>query len=215
MERIVHLKDAKYEPSGKSCFMVLTQDGIYLEKENIAFRASVKLGAMTWQNKNLEEGLLTQEEYIELKIPRIPRRIIEEQVALGRIIREKYKSEVLVLLFYCPSTQEFMNIVPTQEVSPCSVKSTECIPAPEGWYLIGTVHTHPGRAFHSDEDQIDESGLDGAHLTIGDLDKLLPSFDVEVVVNGRRFKLPSDQVIEPVDIPEEWISKIRKASDKS
>jgi len=45
-------------------------------------------------------------------------------------------------------------------------------PAPEGFELFGTIHSHAGiSAFHSGTDDRDEIHFDGLHITVGNLDK--------------------------------------------
>lgn len=205
-----YLKDTGFEGSKDSCFYLVAKDGLYLRKENVAFRASVRLGRISWENHDFGNGILDEEEFLEMKLPKIPARIVDEWVTLGRMVRKIHKSEVLLLLFYSPITGEFQNKVPAQEVSPSSVRSKECIPAPDGSFLVGTVHTHPEKAFHSSVDQKDEEDSDGLHITVGDLDDILLGFAVSAVVNGRRFPLPPEKVMETVEIPEEWLQKIRR-----
>lgn len=210
MESVAYVKDRSFIGlKVGSCYMI-ARDGIYLQKENAAFRCCVRLGRFLWENNDFSSRLSSQEEFLELKLPKIPRRIIEECIALGRMVRKIYKSEVLLLLFYCPASGEFKNMVPEQEVSPGSVSSKECIPAPEGYYLVGTVHSHPKEAFHSSVDEKDEASNDGLHITIGDLDEIIPAFTVSAVVNRKRFPLPPEEVMETVEIPEEWLKKIRR-----
>jgi proteasome lid subunit RPN8/RPN11 len=210
MSASVYLKDRSFIGSKDSCCYLVAKGGLYLRKENAAFRSCVRMGKLSWENQAFGNGILDEEEFLEMKLPKIPARIVDEWVTLGRMVRKAYKSEVLLLLFYSPVTGEFQNKVPAQEVSPSSVRSKECIPARDGFILVGTVHTHPDKAFHSNVDQKDESDFDGLHLTIGDLDDILPGFAVSAVVNGRRFPLPPEEVMEMVEIPEEWLQKIRR-----
>ena len=210
MSAKVYVKDRKFVTSGESSYKILARNGMYLYKENPVFRACVKLGAVSWENSDFGNRLLDQEESFELKIPKIPSKIVEQWLVFGRMIKLRYDSETLILLYYSPSTGEFKNEVPEQEVSPGSVRSTECTPAPEGSYLVGSIHTHPGEAFHSKTDQDDESVSDGVHFTIGDLRKVLASFSIFGVVNGRRFPLDPEGVIETAEIPEEWNKRIHR-----
>lgn len=210
METLVYLKDRSFIGLKQGSCYLIAKGGIYLRKENAAFKSCVKLGALTWENQDFGNRTLEEEEFLGLKLPKIPRRVVEEWIALGRLVRKIYKSEVLLLLYYSPSTGKFENKVPEQEVSPGSVRSRECMPAPQGWFLVGTIHTHPGEAFHSQVDEDDEASVDGLHITIGDLDDILPGFVVSAVVNGRRFPLSPEEVMETVEIPEEWLEKIRR-----
>jgi len=210
MSASFYLKDRSFKGSKDSCCYLVVRDGLYLRKENVAFRACVRLGRLSWENQDFGSRILEEEEFLEMKLPKIPARIVDEWVTLGRMVRKIYKSEVLLLLYYCPSTGEFQNKIPEQEVSPGSVSSKECIPAPEGHYLVGTVHSHPREAFHSNVDKDDEAGFDGVNITIGDLDDILPGFAVSAVVNGKRFPLPPEEVMETVEIPDEWLKKIHK-----
>jgi len=208
MSASVYLKDRSFIGSKDSCCYLVAKDGLYLRKENAAFRSCVRMGKLSWENQAFGNGILDEEEFLEMKLPKITAKIVDEWVTLGRMVRKAYKSEVLLLLFYSPITGEFQNKVPAQEVSPSSVRSRECIPARDGFMLVGTVHTHPDKAFHSSVDQKDEEDSDSLHITIGDLDDILPGFAVSAVVNGKRFPLPPEEVMETVEIPEEWLKKI-------
>lgn len=210
MSASFYLKDRSFSGSKDSCCYLVAKEGLYLRKENVAFRASVKLGRLLWEKQDFGNRILDEEEFLEMKLPKIPARIVGEWITLARMVRKAYKSEVLLLLFYSPITGEFQNRVPEQEVSPGSVRSKECIPAPEGFQLVGSIHSHPGEAFHSSVDKKDEESSDGLHITIGDLDEILPGFAVSAVANGKRFPLPPEEVIEVVEIPEEWLKKIHR-----
>jgi hypothetical protein len=210
MSASFYLKDQSFTGSKDNCCYLVARDGLYLRKENVAFSASVKLGRLSWEKQDFGNGILDEEEFLEMKLPKIPARIVDEWVSLARMVRKIYKSEVLLLLYYCPSTGEFQNKVPEQEVSPGSVRSLESIPAPEGFQFVASVHSHPEKAFHSPVDIDDEAGFDGVNITIGDLDDILPGFAVSAVVNGRRFPLPPEEVMEITEIPEEWLNKIHR-----
>jgi len=208
MSMDIYLKDGTFTEPDAPCYFLIAGNGFYVRKENPVFSASVRLGALSWDNADFPRRLEDQEEFFELRIPKIPRKTVDEWIAFARIVRKIYKSEVLFLLFYSPETQEFENKVPEQRVGPASVRSTACIPTPEGRYLIGTVHSHPGGAFHSPDDKDDEVSSDCLHFTIGDLDSVLPTFAISGVVNGKRFPIPPEQIIETVNIPREWREKI-------
>gem|GEM_PF-7129334 len=70
--------------------------------------------------------------------------------------------------------QQWQIAVPLQSVRGLRVSYdlSTLPPAPEGFELFGTIHSHAGiSAFHSGTDDRDEIHFDGLHITVGNLDK--------------------------------------------
>ena len=86
-------------------------------------------------------------------------------------------------------------------------------PTPEGFSRLGTWHSHAMfQAYHSREDHLDEMGEDGLHIVVGGLDLPIPSFSCSFMINGRRFFLNKEEVIEGYERslfpPEGWIENV-------
>jgi hypothetical protein len=68
-----------------------------------------------------------------------------------------------------------------------------------GFRQVGTIHSHPDfSAYHSAIDEDDENGFDGVHITLGNVDEPCFSCSVELAINGARFKLSPESIIEGI-----------------
>ena len=202
----ITFKNGKFKPPCGSYYLV-TKNGVFVCKENQCFTASVEV-----------DGRLDLEEHsegIKWKLPNIPCRQVHRAIAFFRHIRELYQSESLLWIYYSPAEQKYDLFAPVQEVSSISVSTEDKSPTPDGWLKIGTMHSHPGEAFHSGGDDEDEKYFDGLHITIGNLHKIIPDFSCSVVVAGKRFILPTDQILDiDTEVPSELISKVKLRGGK-
>ena len=199
----ITFKNGKFKPPG-DCYYLVASNGVFLIKENKVFSASV----MVDERLDLEE----HSEGIKWKLPNIPCRQVHRAIAFFRHVRELYQSESLLWIYYSPAEQEEYDLyAPVQKVSDVSVSTEDKTPTPDGWLKIGTMHSHPGEAFHSGGDDEDEKYFDGLHVTIGNLHKIIPDFSCSVVVAGKRFILPTDQILDvDTEIPSEFINNVEK-----
>jgi len=81
--------------------------------------------------------------------------------------------------------------------------------------VLGTVHSHVfGPAYASGVDVHDEVDKPGVHIVVGHVDRDPPDFSVEAVVDGERFRLDPESVIEDFakprdDFPPAWREAVR------
>jgi hypothetical protein len=141
---------------------------------------------------------------------------LEQVVAFFREVYQRFRSEALVLLFYAPAAPEgerWTVVVPEQVVSPAHLYSEDPGPAPNGWLLAGTIHSHGNmRAYHSGTDDSDEKYKDGIHITVGAITGA-PEYSCSVVVSGRRFQINLEDIVagfEPIAFPPEWMERVER-----
>jgi hypothetical protein len=115
-------------------------------------------------------------------------------MAFFREVFRKYQAEAAVLL-YLREGAEYEIRIPPQQVAGGHCRY-EIGPNPPGCIRVGTIHSHgAAEAFHSELDDLDEQHDDGLHVTIGSL-HTKPSVSCSLVVDGRRFDLRPEEVLE-------------------
>jgi len=198
----ITFKNGKFKPPCSNYYLV-AENGIFICKENQCITASV----MVDERLGLEE----HSEGVKWKLPKIPCRLVHRAIAFFRHVRELYQSESLLWIYYSPTEEEYDLYAPVQKVSDVSVSTEDKTPTPDGWLRIGTMHSHPCDAFHSSGDDNDEFYFDGLHIVCGNLQKIIPDFSCSVVVSGRRFIQPTDQILDvDTEIPSEFINNVKK-----
>jgi hypothetical protein len=128
---------------------------------------------------------------------RIPTTIYAQAISFFRRTWDAHKTESEVIITQHIETKAFRLYVPTQRVSHGGVYSIYDPRTIDRAYLVvGTMHSHPGSAFHSSTDEGDARDMDGVHLTIGFLDRENPETAAMVALNGKffHFKDPDDIV---------------------
>lgn len=147
---------------------------------------------------------------------KIPQPILQQAVAFFQAVYNRHQSEAIVLLFYAPAApqgQKWLIMAPEQIVTGGTCRYEDPGPAPTGWFLAGTIHSHGSMAaFHSGTDDRDEDFRDGIHITAGRVNSLV-EFSVSVVIEGQRFKLELSDIVEGVqlvDFPAQWLQLVRK-----
>jgi len=86
---------------------------------------------------------------------------------------------------------------------------------PDGWVILGDVHSHvdhwPNPSYIDD---LDETHRAGMHVVIGRIRSEPPEFHIEAVVDGQRFVLRPDQIMEDYrcrrdKFPRAWLDKVK------
>lgn len=200
---------AGIEPESLPAFIV-GSNGIFLRKQSA-------LGVSQAKVDNIAH-LPKVEPTIEYDLPRIPAAVSARIAGFLRDVYRKNKSEGLVLL--CLDEQgAWQPIIPRQEIGNGHAVAYFIEPGtvPDGWRLMGTVHSHPSEFSHlapsaSSIDENDERKFDGLHLVAGSLGRE-PKYGAAVVVDGTRWRFTDSSVViepaEPVDAPPEWIMRVK------
>ncbi|OHB79507.1 MAG: hypothetical protein A2W31_08485 [Planctomycetes bacterium RBG_16_64_10] len=199
-------------------FYLLTANGLFLGRNHQFFRSCVP--ARHWPSE-----LRRQEAFLVPTYPRMSRRTIERIVGFFSAVAARYGSEAGVLLVWDQMAKQVQVVVPEQlatvsrnqwgDVFPIGLKYTVPTDLPPTWVLIGDVHSHvDAAATPSSIDDRDETHRAGLHIIVGRLNAEPPSFHVEAVVDGTRFRLATDQVVEAYErraprAPQDWMDKVR------
>lgn len=134
--------------------------------------------------------------YAEIRIPKIPVRMIANILGFFKAVYQKFKSESVVLLYYNKKKKSYKVFVPKQTVSYSGIdyKTDSTVP---DHLLVGSIHSHADfSAFHSGVDKGDEAKFDGLHLTIGKVNSEFFEICGSIAINGMRVPIePEDYVI--------------------
>lgn len=190
----------------KNFCVYLSKNGLFRFRTNFLFSALLRVPE---EEINCLEKL---EEKIELHLPmKIPYGDVKRIEKFLKKIAEIYGTEGLIIPQFHPEKQIYKFFVPHQTAGPGFVTSEEPIIERDGFFPIGTIHSHAFcSAFHSPGDIQDEAqNFSGIHMTAGRLDLENPEWVATLVVNGRRIKLnPADVLELEADSPPEWFQKI-------
>jgi proteasome lid subunit RPN8/RPN11 len=200
-------------------FYVLTSDGLFVCRNHKFFRSCVRA-------RRFPSQLAGQEAFLQADYPKMPRRMIERIVGFFSEVAEKFGSEAAVLLAWDEPAQQIRVVVPEQVASvgrnwrgqpyPIDLKYEAPAQLPDGWVVIGDVHSHVDYwATPSYVDDQDETHRAGVHVIVGRIYSEPPEFHVEAVVDGQRFTLRQQQVMEGYrrrrtdNIPLSWFEKLK------
>ncbi|MBI5654150.1 hypothetical protein HZC53_00630 [Candidatus Uhrbacteria bacterium] len=129
-------------------------------------------------------------------LPPLPAAMTQQVLNFFREVYRRYHSEAIVLLAYNQATQEFAIVAPKQDVSAGHCKYEPNTAVPNGFMLVGTIHSHGSfGAHHSGTDVHDEESFDGVHVTYGDVGSELISVVASLAVSGCRFQLEPERVL--------------------
>lgn len=183
----VYMKEPGFREPPEPIYYLVTRDGLFQVKRTSVFRSRVRVPGLVWLEKE-DEGAA----YL---LPVIPGKILEETVGFFREVYRKYRAEAAVLLYLREGLTEYEIRIPPQTVAGGHCRY-EVGPNPTGCIRVGTIHSHgAAEAFHSELDEVDEQYDDGLHITIGSL-HAKPTVSCSLVVDGRRFDLTPETVLE-------------------
>lgn len=213
----VYVKDEAFvPPAGDVPYYVLAADGLYLTRRTALFTASVPASGVA--------GLCPHGATLELHVPVIPRRLVEEAVAFFREVWRRHGGEAILFMFYDPERQRFAFTAPPQRLPRSAGYGRwygslrldyEDTPAPDASFVrLGTFHSHGWASpHHSLTDVHDEEHDTGLHLTAGYVNSDRPEFAAAFVVSGTRFTLPPSRVLggfrQQRAFPPAWLAQVR------
>ncbi len=205
-------------PESESVFYYLTKSGFFICRNNPFFQSAVP--ARRWPSE-----LATQESFLHVRYPRIPRRQLELAVGFFARVADLAGAEAGVLIVWDSVAKRVSLVAPPQVAtvyrardgytSPIGLHYDVPSDLPEGASVIGDIHSHVDHAAYSSAtDQDDEVYRPGLHLVVGRIHREPPEFHCEAVVDGVRFRVAIDLVINGYrqrrpDFPESWLEKVR------
>ena len=187
---------------------VVARDGLYLRKRSLLGVSQTKVGRIA----HLPEGT----EFVDYALPKVPADLMARVVGFFRAVYRLQRTEALVLLVWRDGV--FDLVVPAQKVTVVSVSVRRSADGdvPAGSRVVGSMHSHGAfGAYASSIDEDDEAELDGLHIVVGDFDRRRLGYSAAIVVDGVRFALKTDQLIERprrlVEPPEDWLARVKLA----
>ena len=186
-------------PTQEKIFYLLAANGLFLCRNHPFFQSCVPADAGPGE-------LARQEAFFDIQYPKIPRRLLELAVGFFAKIGQFYNAEAITMIGWDNGNKRVYLIVPRQRSSiyqgyygvyPLGVEYEVPMHLPNDHVIIGDIHSHVGMAaFSSQTDQHDEKNRPGIHIVIGRIHEEPPEFHVEVTVDGMRFKVDQDMILE-------------------
>ncbi len=184
-------------PADEECFYLLSRDGLFIGRNQPLMRSLVP--APNWPRE-----LQPQERYLQLTYPQVPAALLADIVGFFRTVACRYGAEAAVLLGYDGTT--ITPIVPEQigtigrgyRGRPYPIGLHYQIPIElNGLRIIGDFHSHAFEAaYASSIDMEDERHRPGLHVVAGRLDRDPPDWHIEYVVDGTRFAIDPETVLD-------------------
>jgi proteasome lid subunit RPN8/RPN11 len=215
---IIHKHDEAAEPPDdvRVCH-VLAGNGLFLHRKHRFFTSCVL--ARDWPGE-----LADQQPYLELHCPKVPKAAMERIVGFFSCIARLHGTEAAAILFWDRRNDRVCFRIPEQRAGLTEGWSGRQLPTDVQYEtphtdpelsVFGSVHSHvDGAAYASHVDRADESYRTGLHIVVGRITKEPPELHCEYVVDGVRFEVDAQRVIEGYDrrrdsgIPDEWIAKV-------
>ena len=200
----IHLNSKSFEPLQEKRFQyILGANGLFLAKDNAAFRAVVKV------EPGPELMLEPMTETLELKDIKISFFWMYKAVTFFREVYKTHGTEGFLWILLDPESMKVSLWCPPQKNHPGHVHAKSDPDLPTDCLVMGDIHSHTCKSFHSNGDIEDEKSSDGLHIVVGNLNARIPDFTAGLVVKGRRKKLNPQDVMElDFGFDSDWITKV-------
>lgn len=183
---------------------LLAANGVFLVQDTLLFHATTRVTHQP-QLKPVAPSL-------HLRIPRLPRQLLEEAYGFFLELHRRYESEGFAFILYAPDRATFSLAVPPQRLTYYDVPGYgprmslgvhyDAIDRPAESLILGDIHSHGRhRAYFSSTDNHDDLTRNGLHLVIGCVDQAKADVCASFVTNGTRFTLSPTDVLEPFHLP--------------
>jgi hypothetical protein len=221
----IYLKTSPHMPwpEDEKAFYLLSRDGLFFCRNHPFYKSCVE--ARGWPRE-----LAPQDEVLELRYPKIGRRLLEVMVGFFDKVADLHGAEAALLLAWNPSECQIEVIAPEQVATvgetsrgliyPIGVKYEIPESLAADWTIIGDIHSHVYEdAYASWTDKEDETHRAGLHIVVGRLQNEPPELHIEAVVDGTRFKIEPARVFggyrqRSNEFPKEWLDQV-KVENKS
>ncbi len=204
-------------PEQETMFFLLAANGLWRCRNHEFFTSSVP--ARHWPAE-----LYRHEASLELRHPKIPRSLLERIVGFCGTVAARHGAEAGALFTWRRSERVMSIVVPRQTATVSRARGGAVYPLSLHYevpsklgpntLLIGDVHSHAyDGAYSSQQDRRDEEYRPGLHLVIGRLNCEPPEFHCEYVVDGMRFAVQPESILEGYvarrdDFPERWLRQV-------
>jgi len=186
-------------PDKEKMFYLLAANGLFICRNHQFFQSCVPAGAGPGE-------LAGQAAYVDFKYPKVPGRLLEITVGFFADIGQHYNAEAIVMIVWDNRNQKVSLIVPRQKARiyqgyygtcPLGVEYAVPVNLPDDHFILGDIHSHVGMAaFSSNIDKQDEKNRPGLHIVVGRIHMEPPEFHAELILDGMRFKVEPDMVLE-------------------
>lgn len=184
-------RDDKFELPKEEFAFVAAQNGAFLKSETDVFRAVVRT--------HLLPMLKPMDEFAEYLLPPINAHLVMQIWNFFKRVYELHHTEAHLFIVWNTAQKTFGLVAGEQVVSSAHCRADKPLQTSDDLLFVGTVHSHRNMsAFHSGQDQRDEEHWDGVHLTIGRVNSERVDIVASLVVNGRRFSLTPERVLEGI-----------------
>ena len=188
-------------------YYVVAGNGTFIRKDTGLITALVKVPQISF----LEEV----EPWAQQRFPKIPREVIARAVDFFNKVYQKFGTEAILLLYYSKNEKRFELFCPAQTVEELGIEEYEKDFRFSNFQLVGTIHSHGWlEAFYSGTDDDDDDGLDGLHVTLGSMDTPHFSISCSLAVNGNRFMIEPEKMIEGIQ-KTDWVKPKKQAADET
>lgn len=204
-------------PEGESVFYLLSREGISICRSNEFFRSVVPTSCGP-------SRLESQCPLFEPTFPVIPRLLLEQVAGFFGRVADRHGAEAVVVLVWDRVERRVHAFAPPQVAivaasttgarGPIGLHYTMPIDLPSDWIPFGDIHSHAWLAAYSSKiDVEDEAHRAGLHMVLGRIDREPPDFHAEAVVDGVRFRLDPQDLVEGYlqrdeDFPTGWIDQV-------
>ena len=199
-------------------FYLLAGNGLFRCRNTEFFTSCVK--AEQWPN-----SLTEQKQFVKIGYPYLPRRLLELIVGFFSVVYDIHRAEAAVIILWDRSKQRYRLLVPPQTSKvlvnlngmtyPLNVQYETPVSLPANTFIIGDAHSHCDEsAYASLTDQNDETYRTGIHIVVGRINQDPPEFHIEAVVDGARFHINDESLLEGykkrrMKIPNIWINQVK------
>ncbi|MFI5379396.1 MAG: hypothetical protein ACHRHE_08865 [Tepidisphaerales bacterium] len=167
--------------------------------------------------------LSAQRTFMKLRYPKMDRRQFELVIGFFSRVFDQHRSEAAIIPVWDRRQQRIRLVVPPQEATVTRGYSGKCYPndvhyeipgLPPHQFPLGDIHSHgDGAAYASWMDKSDETFRAGLHIVVGRIDRDPPDVHIEAVVDGHRFAVAPESVIEGyqrrrLGVPKEWMDQV-------
>jgi hypothetical protein len=207
-------------PEDEECYYLLTRSGLFIGRNTPLMRSLAPA-------RQCPAELAAQKPFLTMRCPRVPAGLVATIESFFKTIAYSHGAEAGVLLVLDETRNEIRPLVPRQRSSvgigysgrPYPIRLQYDTPpmAHTRLRIIGDVHSHVfDAAYASSVDVYDEDHRAGLHLVAGRLDRDPTEWHAEYVVDGTRFPLAPESVMEldahpvaPPRVPRRWLRRVR------
>ena len=205
-------------PEDETIFYVASSDGLFICRNSEFFKSCAP--ARSWPCE-----LSPQEASFDSRYPKIKKRQFEDVVGFFSRIMELHNSEAAVLLVWDRKEKKVHLRVPEQVATvsrtwsganhPIGLHYFPPTQLPPHQFVFGDIHSHVRHAaYASGTDVHDEAHGAGLHIVVGRLHEEPPDIHIEAVVDGARFSLAREAVLDGYElrsakVPDSWLARVR------